>query len=251
MEQEEYRKHFELERDHWWFQGMRAAYGVLLQRAIPRNQQAETLQVLNLGCGAGETSRWLQQFGHVTSIDAAWDALAWAGKRALSNRVQGLAEQLPFRSHTFDLIAGLGLIEHIETDDVALREMARVCRPGGLLLLLTSAHQFLWSHHDRANHHCRRYTAGQLRKLMVGAAWEPFCVSYVNMFLFPVIVTIRVAQRATGWDVRQTSSDLAMPHPWLNAICRCLLYAEALWLRHGTLPFGVSLVCLAKRASDA
>ena len=250
MESEEYRKHYEVERHHWWFQGMQGVYGALLQRIVPPDRKGEPLRILDLGCGTGGTSRWLRQFGRVTPLDMSWEALEWAGKQVLTDRVQGAAEQLPFRSAAFDFVAGLGLIEHIKEDGVALQEMARVCRPGGWLLLLTSAYQFLWSHHDRANRHCRRYTADRLRRLVSNVAWEPCYISYVNTLLFPAVAAIRVAQRVTGWDRWQTASDLARPDPFVNAICRRLLLAEAWWLRQGTLPFGVSLVCIAKRSVD-
>jgi len=250
VEQDEYRKHYLIERDHWWFQGMRGVYGALLQRVLPHSQERGVLRILDLGCGAGGTSQWLRQFGHVTSLDASWDALDWAGRRALPDRVQGLAEQLPFRSEAFDLVTGFGLIEHIEADTTALREMARVCRRGGWLMLLTSAYQFLWSHHDRANHHQRRYTARQLDRVLRSACWEPRYMSYVNTALFPAICIVRAFQRLVGWDNRQITSDLIMPPPPLNTLCRRLLLAEAWWLQRGALPFGVSLVCVARRAID-
>lgn len=248
MEIGEYQRQYEVERDHWWFQGMRDVYRTLLRQVvgslmIPRS----TLRILDIGCGAGWTSQWLQQFGQVVPMDISAEALVWATKRQLSHCVQGNAEQLPFRNQSFDLVAGLGVIEHLVDDQAALREMARVCRPGGWLLLLTSAYQFLWSHHDRANHHQRRYTATQLNHLVRAERWKLVRLSYANTCLFPAIATIRLFQRLTGTERRALARDLAMPPRWLNAALKMLLRAEARWLCHGSFPFGVSLVCLAKR----
>ena len=140
----------------------------------------------------------------------------------------------------------LDLIEHLEDDIQALREMARILKPGGALIIFTPAFNFLWGLQDEVGHHYRRYTAGELKRKLRAARLRSQKLTYTNMFLFPLIGAGRVALRLIGNNVQVTSeNDL---HPgWSNPLLQRIFAAERPLLRHMNLPFGVSLLCVAKK----
>lgn len=116
----------------------------------------------------------------------------------MTRLVRASALQLPLASASFDVITMLGVIEHLDDDKDVCAELHRVCRPGGIVLFLTSAYQFLWSRHDEIVHHKRRYTDEQFRKLLERVGFETIRSSYVNAILFPLVLAIRLAQRMLG-----------------------------------------------------
>jgi SAM-dependent methyltransferase len=157
--------------------------------------------------------------------------------------VQGQAQRLPFDDGAFALVAMLGVLEHIADDVNALREARRVCRPDGLILLLTSALMFLWGQHDEANRHVRRYTASELRTKAIGAGFRVRYLSYQNTLLFPLVAVIRLWQRLCPPGDEPRIDMFPMPEP-INTALAGLLALEG-WLMAWTrLPVGVSLVAI-------
>src|SRR4051812_40050263 len=121
--------------------------------------------VLDVGCGTGILLEHLGGYGPAFGLDASATALDFCVTRGLGGLVRGSGDRLPFADGSFALVTAIGVIEHIAADQAALDEWARVLRPGGQLVLLTSAYRWLWSGHDVANHHVRRYTSGQVEAL--------------------------------------------------------------------------------------
>jgi SAM-dependent methyltransferase len=137
------------------------------------------------------------------------------------------------------------VLEHIEDDGGALREVARVLRPGGTLLATVPAFGWMWGAQDEISHHFRRYTAGELRKLICGARFETERLTYFNTILFPPIAAIRVARRVWQGE-SDTRSDFEMTQPGVvNRMLAGVFSSEARWLRRRDLPVGVSLLAVA------
>ena len=241
MEEHAYLELHQLERDHWWYRGTRAVYRTLLQRYVPRTGGA----VLDLGCGTGGNLALLAEWGRVTGLEPWSPALALCPPGAAS-LVQGAAQALPFGDDTFALLAALGVIEHVADDERLLRQARRVLRPGGTILLLTSAFMFLWSEHDEANHHVRRYTASQLRRLAARAGLQVRYLGYQNFFLFPLVALVRLLQRLWPRRSEPHTSMFPVPRP-LNAALTGLLTLEARLMQHLSLPLGVSLVAVLEK----
>ena len=238
MEEQAYTDIHRLEREHWWYRGTRAVYHMLLHRYAPRIRD----RVLDLGCGTGGNLALLSRWGPVTGLDGWHPALRAcpAGAGAL---VQGQAQRLPFGDDTFGLVAMLGVLEHVADDEAALREARRVCRSGGTILLLTSAFTFLWSQHDEANRHVRRYTARELQNKAACAGLKARYVSYQNAFLFPVVAAVRLLQRLCPTGGEPRIDMFPMPEP-INTVLAGLLALEG-WLMTWTrLSVGVSLVAV-------
>jgi len=156
----------------------------------------------------------------------------------------GSIEQMPFPDSRFDLVLALDIIEHVPDDLQALRELFRTLRPGGSLLVTVPALQMLWSAHDVINGHYRRYTLGQLRAQVEIAGFEVVTATYFNTLLFRLIVALRWLWR---FRPKSTASDIIqLPRP-LNASLTGLFSLERLLVGRIRLPFGVSVLCYARK----
>jgi SAM-dependent methyltransferase len=229
----------QLEGSHWWYRGTREVYSVLLERFARR---AEAGFVLDLGCGSGSNAPLLSRWGDLVGLDPWYAALRVLADRGLSV-VQGVAGAIPFPDDTFEIVAMLGVLEHVHDDVAALAEAGRVCRPGGTILLLTSAFTFLWSGHDIANQHRRRYTAHQLHARARRAGLTVRYLSYQNALLFGPAVLVRLLQRLIPSSGPPRVDMFPMPEP-INTLLASLLMLEGQLMRWLHFPFGVSLVAV-------
>jgi SAM-dependent methyltransferase len=149
----------DVDEHHWWYRGRRRIIDAELRR-LPLPRPAE---VLDAGCGSGRTLEELRPLGSVSGIELNPEAAEVARGRGNFDVRIGRLEELPWDAGTFDLITCLDVIEHTPDDRLTLRELRRVSKPGGWLLVTVPAYQALWSLHDEANHHFRRYARGTLR----------------------------------------------------------------------------------------
>jgi len=149
---------------------------------------------------------------------------------------------MPFEAGTFDLAASLDVIEHLEDDLGALRELRRVVAPGGFLLVTVPAYTWLWSGHDEVNHHHRRYTRRSLRAVGEQAGWKQVRTTYFNSLLLPVAMVLRIMDRFSR-KTTESSLDLWVPPQPLNWLMeRPLALEAALIARGGRIPAGLSLL---------
>ena len=239
MEESDYRTTYELEDHNWWFVGTRRICLDLVE-----NGRARGGRVLDVGCGTGILMESLPRFGPtVVGLDYSATALEFCRERGAERLVLGSGDRLPFDDASFDVVTAIGVIEHIDDDRGALAEWARVLRPGGSLVFLTSAYMFLWSGHDVSNHHTRRYRVGDVRSLVRSVGLRPERVSYVNCFLFPPIALVRLVERVRrrGRPPAPHKDTGEVPGP-LNSLLTSLLRVEGWFIRRRGLPFGVSIV---------
>jgi len=157
-----------VEDRHWWYVGRRRILeGVVDSLALPGGAE-----ILDAGCGSGRNLEWLARFGAVTGLELSEDSLEYARRRAIGSVVAGSVEDIPLADESFDLVTSFDVIEHVD-DLRALRELHRLLRPGGRLLVSVPAYPFLWSEHDARNHHRRRYTTRALLEAARGPASIP------------------------------------------------------------------------------
>lgn len=237
------RQHLELEEKHWWFVGRRRIVLDVLKRYLAHGESGRHLDILDAGCGGGATTESLAKYGHVTGLELEESAVEYARERG-RKIIQGSVETLPFESDSFDLVLALDVIEHLQDDLPALRELHRVLRPGGLLLVTVPALQMLWSGHDEANGHYRRYTTSGVHRRIASAG---FCVTlstYFNALLFVPILAVR-----TLWRMRpeKTGSDVFLVPEFLNRILLEIFSFERRVIGRSKLPVGVSALCLAHK----
>ena len=202
-------------------------------------------RILDVGCGTGTMLKYLERYGSAEGIDFDAEAIEYCRGRGLTNVKQASAENLPFSSESFDLVTALDVIEHTDDDVGVLREIARVLRPNGALLMTVPAYKFLWGQQDEISAHRRRYVASQMRDRLGAAGFMVRRLSYFNAALFPAIAFVRLMRRFRPRP-RKLESDFRFPAPRpVNSALAAVFGAERFLLNRVELPFGVSILALA------
>lgn len=232
----------ELDEHHWWYRGRRQ----IVRTEVERLELPRDAEILDAGCGSGRELQDLAAYGNVHGIELDPDAAAYAASRAVGEVQVGRVEELPWEDGKFDLITCLDVLEHVPDDRGAMVELRRVSKPGGWLLATVPAYPSLWSLHDKANHHYRRYSRRSLQSVLASAGWNLQRITAFNSILLAPAAVVRLAQRGREPD-SDYSPELERVSPWLNGLLERPLQVEARWLaRGGTLPAGLSLMALMK-----
>ena len=229
---------------HWWYTARRRVLRAIVKRQVRPPPGA---RILEIGCGTGHNLAMLGAFGHVDAVELDADARTLAtrrlGRPVLDARFPDLAG---VERGGYDLVAALDVIEHVEDDIGALAAMRGLLRPGGRVLIAVPAHAWMWSAHDRANHHHRRYSARTLRRALEAAAFHVEHLGPINSLLFPLAIAQRFAAKATG---RDSGTERVPPAPLNRAFDRVFGW-EAYLVGRVPLPPGLSLVAVASCATQ-
>jgi ubiquinone/menaquinone biosynthesis C-methylase UbiE len=233
------------EATHFWFRGFRRFVApVIADLASGRTG----LRLVDCGCGTGHNLRLLRPHGTVIGVDMSEGGLARA--RATGCTVlRGDVTNMPFASDAFDVATSFDVLQCVEADVDALREMARIVRPGGVVVMTVAALGALRGDHAEAWQEVRRYTPATARRLVESAGLRPERVSFLFASLFPLMVSVRWVQRVTrrlGRSAR-TDTDIAVPIAPVNLLLTALLSAEAAIGRHVPMPIGSSLLVVARK----
>jgi SAM-dependent methyltransferase len=231
------------EATHWWFVGRRSVIDAILD-SIDLPQDGV---ILEAGCGTGGNLATLARRGHITAFDPHIDALAFAQNRHpdLDIRQGALPSELPYDEASFDLVAALDVLEHVEDDRASAHALASLVRPGGWLLVTVPAHQALWGSHDRRLHHLRRYGRRQVLDLFADCDVDLVRVTPFNIVLSPIAIVYRVGERLLGLDLG--NQERLLPWP-INATLGALFRLESLLVRKGVpIPFGLSYAAIYRR----
>ena len=189
----------------------------------------------------------LAPLGEVTGVELSPNSAQAARARNVGDVVEGSVAELPFADDSFDFAVCLDVIEHLDDDLQTLRELRRVVRPGGRLLITVPAYPSLWSSHDVVNHHYRRYTRRSLLEVAGQSGWEATRTTHFNALLLPAAMAYRWWERLSHHPLGERSSDLERTPPWLNQVLRFPLQAEgSLIARGGRIPFGLSLLVVLR-----
>ena len=190
----------------------------------------------------------LGQFGSVEASELDDHARALATRR-LGRAVEQAA--LPdlgmFPADRYDLVALLDVLEHVVDDKGSLAAIMIRLKPGGALLLTVPANPWMWSAHDVAHHHHRRYRKSEIATLARDAGYDIALLSPFNSLLFPLIAGVRLLNKLRGHD----SADDALPSRPVNGALDKLFGLEAGLIGRLPLPFGVSLVAVLRRSATA
>lgn len=225
---------------HWWYRGRRE----VLERVVRRLDLPPHARILDAGCGSGRNMVEFARHGAVTGVELSETSVAIARDRGAGEVVAGSVLEMPFADASFDLAASLDVIEHLEDDLAALRELRRVVAPGGALLVTVPAYQWLWSGHDEVNHHFRRYTRRSLQRAGEQAGWRQVRTTYFNSLLLPAAIVLRVLDRFSR-KTTESSLDLWVPPAPLNWLLERPLQLEAATIGHGgRIPAGLSLLAV-------
>jgi len=248
MRPSELRKMRKLEDTYWWFVGRRHLVRDLVARRAPEQPRL----ILDAGCGTGGTLSHLRGMGELWGCDVAPEALQECRERGFENLNACPVQTLDFPDDRFDVVVSCDVIEHVAEDDEAMREMARVLRPGGILVLTVPAHRWLWTAHDEALDHLRRYESAGLRELIEGAGLKIELYSKAVAIAMPAILGAvayrRLLRAFSGGEGRRSEQTalFELPSP-LNQMLIWMLDVEAWLMRYISLPIGASLVVVARK----
>jgi SAM-dependent methyltransferase len=190
----------------------------------------------------------LARWADITGLDISPEATGFCRERGLSSVCLGSVNELPFPDQTFDGIIGVDVLEHLEDDEGALKDLLRVLRPGGRLIATVPAFQFLWSRRDVQLHHKRRYTRLGFRNRVAAAGFQVRKSTYVNLPLFVPLLAMVKAGRLAAEDKPNLSVDYALVPGPLNGVLAAIAKLEARLLQRVSLPIGTSIACVGVKA---
>jgi SAM-dependent methyltransferase len=236
---------FEVEDGLWWYRGLR----LFLHDAVRRAGLPGRPLVLDAGCGSGATSASLTRTGaRLASCDMSEEALRFARLRGVKPLVGADVNALPFRTGVFDAAVCADVFECVEVDEArAARELVRVVRPGGRLIVAVAAYQFLLSEHDAAVHSVRRYTKARARAAFALPGTRLVRAAYLFAPFFPAVLAYRLARRLRRSARGAPTSDLFMPPRAVNAALLAVVAAERALARVVPMPFGTTLLLELQR----
>jgi SAM-dependent methyltransferase len=230
----------QVEDRHWWYRGRRR----VLEQTIAALRLPARARILDAGCGSGRNMVELARHGEVTGVELSDTSADLARSRHIGEVVEGSVMEMPFPTDSFDLAVSLDVIEHLQDDRGALRELRRVVVPGGALLVTVPAYQWLWSGHDEINHHHRRYSRGALLDAARDAGWQCERTTNFNSLLLPVAILLRALDRLHT-RTTESSLDLWVPPEALNWLLQQPLNLEAALIARGvSIPAGLSLLAV-------
>jgi SAM-dependent methyltransferase len=235
---------FNMEEHYWWFVAMRRITDVLLTTPLSR----KNLTILDAGCGTGFNLIHFEAAGHAAfGLDLAPEAVAAVRRRGFEKVARASVTEIPYRSESFDIAYSFEVIDEVADTDKAMRELYRVLKPGGFLLLRLPACEWLRSSHDTDIGTLRRFALGEMETKLRLAGFFVRRSTYANTLLFPVVVVRRLLKHfglGSGTDTKPLPAGLG----WLDPVFRGLLNIEAgLIQRNVRLPFGLSAICLAQK----
>lgn len=226
----------------WWYLGMSAINRSLLDTHLVKKRK---LKILDAGCGPGAMLPTLSTYGDVIGVDLSDDALKFAEKRG--NVQKGDISNLNFKDETFDVVVCMDVLYHMWVKDElnVLKEFNRVLKKGGILLVREPAYDWLRGNQDRVGLTVRRFSKPVLKEKLQKSYFKVITITYANFFLFPLVLSVRMFKSKK--QVNKKESDLKLLPPYINSFLLRLLMIEASLIKYISLPFGSSLICVAKK----
>ncbi len=234
------------EKIHFWYRGRAAIIkSIISSLHLPVNSK-----ILEVGCGTGGNLDMLSFFGVVDAFEMDDEARKIATKKSngLANVVQGVCPHaIPFQDKRYDLICAFDVLEHIMDDRGTLQALHAMLANKGYLLITVPAYQWMYGQEDIRLHHFRRYGKSEVAKKFSDAGYSVLKLTSINMFLFPVVVITRFMENFTK---RSLINAHSIPGLGLNDLLRAIFSSEKSLIRFFNLPFGVSILCLAKKVES-
>ena len=232
------------EATHFWFRGFREFVTPVVRELSGGRRD---LRIIDCGCGTGYNIRLLQPYGRVVGFDLHEGGVAMT-RASGATVVRADAAQAPFASGSFDIATSFDVIQCLEPDAAVVREMARMVRPGGAVLVTLAALEMLRGDHSVSWQEVRRYTPAMARKLFAQAGLTVERVSFLFGSLFPLMLTVRAVQRLLRpFRTYRPDTDIAIPSGPVNGVLTAVLMAEARIARMVPMPIGSSLLVVGRK----
>jgi SAM-dependent methyltransferase len=238
---------YRAEQSHFWFRGFRQYVKPMIARATAG---VASPRILDCGCGTGSNLEMLRPLGDAAGFDLTGTGVAFAHRHG--HRVaQASIGDIPFASGRFDLVTSFDVFQCLpdEVERSAVREMSRVLKPGGWLLLHVAALEMLHGRHSVLSQEVRRYTPSRLRSIVEGGGFRVERLTFDHASLLPILLPVRVWHRLSARAGASPPGEEEITVPWapVNGALSALVSLEALALRAINMPIGSSLMCLAQR----
>lgn len=239
---------YSVERDHFWWHGLRSFVRPLVRDATAG---LERPRILDCGCGTGANLVLLDEFGRSFGLDITLQGLEYALQNYERARVANASiTSIPFPDAVFDVATAFDVLYSLteEQESAAVSEIYRVVKPGGTLIVNVAALSILRGNHSVFGQEVRRSTRRRLRRVLSTAGFEVARLTYTNASLFPLMLAVRTAQRLMGLATpEEAGTDLVVPPALVNALLTQLLLLEARALRVVDMPIGSSLLAVARK----
>lgn len=242
MDTEYYASLDAIQERHWWYAARRSILERVLERVIKVGVPDGKLY--DLGCGVGANLPVLEKFGPTLGVDLSPEAIEFCKRRGRGNVALANLNVLEVLADNSGSVAMLAdVVEHLDDPMPCLEAAYRALKPGGALIVTVPAYKFLWGPSDVVAHHKRRYTAPELRKLLE-PLFEIEHITYFNTLLFGLITAGRFGEMLLQ---RRGDDGAKLPPALVNAVLETIFRVEARVVPRHNLPFGVSLLGVARK----
>ena len=232
-----------VETFHWWF----AVRKKLLKLLLSSLDFPDRCVAIDIGCGVGSNLRILGSAGlDVIGLDRSFYALSLARKKIKFPLLNGDLNKLPIRPKSVGLIVAMDILEHLDNDIRGIRSFYQALREDGILILTVPAFRSLWGIQDEVTLHKRRYSRHEIVSQLRQEGFEIMKSSYFNFFLFFPILLGRRIVRILGLRV---DSENKINSPFINFVLKGIFSFEPYLLKYVSFPFGVSILCIARKSS--
>ena len=232
------------EATHFWFRGFRAFVAPVLEEIAAGRRD---LRLVDCGCGTGNNIALLKPYGRAFGFDLTPEG----ARRALRTArpiVQADIERIPYKADSFDIATSFDVLQSVPDDGAALREIARILKPGGYAVLNVSALEFMRADHAEVWNELRRYTPASAGRFVGDSGLQVVRISFLFASLFPIMLSVRLWQKMLRpFREPQGDSELHVPPEPINAALTWLVEREAALSRRLPMPIGSSLLIVAKK----
>jgi ubiquinone/menaquinone biosynthesis C-methylase UbiE len=235
----DYKDHISGQKEYgFWFKGKKEIIKILVSKIFKKGKR---LNILNLGAGTGSDLDVLNHYGNVYVIDIEKSAIIMINKKFVFEKKVADACKIPYEDGFFDIVVSFDVFEHIKNDKKAVSEVYRVLKKGGILIFTVPAFNFLFSSHDRALHHKRRYNKMELKDLLYN--FKGLKMYYWNSFLFVPIAFIRLFKKKS----KPKLDHMNLPKS-INSLFYFFLRIENFLIKYEiSFPFGLSVVGFCRK----
>lgn len=213
----------------------------MIEKYFPKGK----LAILDVGCGTGKNMEELQKFGTVYGLDNTPQAIKYCRERGLKNLKLGTAEKTPFKNCSFDIITLLDVLEHTD-DNKTLKEMRRILKKNGIIILTVPAFSWLWSRWDELLHHKRRYNIKHLTNTLRNNHFTTLHAAYLYSFLILPAMLIRTIKQRL-FRKKAYPSDFRLSSPLMNKLLGLISEIEFKISENLPVPVGTSITAVAKK----